>query len=172
MADRGEQRRTHPIRFGERARGGGLLGEPLLPQCESGLGSERLDDAPIAGVERVAAQHQGQLTTVARVAGSRDGNLDVTLARERTRSATHARCDLPRRGVVLELGAARHLGSTLQQRDRFQAEGLPQPLQQRGEGTVTTQDAAGDRGQGGGFGAGLGSLAGSPRSQVDHGADR
>ena len=53
VADCGEQCRTHPVRFGEGARGGSLLGEPLLSQGESGLGGERLDDAPVAGVERV-----------------------------------------------------------------------------------------------------------------------
>jgi hypothetical protein len=34
-----------------------LLGEPLLPEREGGLGSERLDDAPVTGFEGVAAQH-------------------------------------------------------------------------------------------------------------------
>ena len=57
MAHCGEQCRTHPIRFGEGPRGGSFLGEPFLPQCESGLGSEGLNNAPVVGVEGVPAQH-------------------------------------------------------------------------------------------------------------------
>ena len=61
MADRGEQRGAHPVGLGERPGGGGLLGEALLAQRDRGLGGERLDDAPVGGGQRPAAQHQGEL---------------------------------------------------------------------------------------------------------------
>ena len=60
VADRGEQRGAHPVGLGERPGGGGLLGEPFLAQRDGGLGGERLDDAPVGGLQPPAAEHDGQ----------------------------------------------------------------------------------------------------------------
>ena len=50
----------------------GLLGEALLAQRDGGLGGERLDDAPVGGGQRPAAQHQGEVVV--------DGHVGVALA--------------------------------------------------------------------------------------------
>ena len=60
----------------------------------------------------------------------------------------------------------------LQQRDRGQAEGLPHPLQQRRQRRLAPQHAAGEGAQGLGLRGRAGRLPGTPRGQVDHGADQ
>ena len=173
VADRGEQCGTHPVRFGERARCGSLLGEPLLPQCESGLGGERLDDAPVAGVEGVAAQHQGQL------APSLPGSPAAVTGTSTSPSPGNAQGGPPTHAATCHAaGSCWSSGppGTSARRSSSVTDSRPKVSRSRSSSAVRGRSprkhAAGDRGQGGGFGAGLGSLAGSPRGQVDHGADR
>ena len=164
VADRGEQRGAHPVDLGERPGGGGLLGEPLLPQRDGGLGGERLDHPAVGGGERMSAQDEGELVV--------DGDLDVALGRGEAGLVADGGGDPPGVGVMCRSGPGGRVGAAFQQGDAGEAEGFPELVEQRGQRAGAAQHAAGQGGQGLGLGAGAGGLAGAAGGQVDGGADR
>ena len=153
VADRGQQRGAQPVGLGQRPDRGGLLGQPLLPQRDRGLGGEGLDHPPVGGGERVSAQDQGEVVV------DRD-------RRRRPRRASGTAGRRPRRrparrpGRAADVRAGGRVGSALQQGHAGEAERLAELVEQRGQRPAAAQHAAGEGGQCLGLGAGARPLRG------------
>ena len=164
VADRGEQRGAHPVRGGQRPGGGGLLGEPLLAQRDGGLGGERLDDAPVGGLQPSAAEHDGDPVV--------DRYRRLTAFGRAGRALADAGHHTP--GVLLAgpFRAPAGVLGQLQDAHRAQPEGLPELFQQGGQWAFAAQHATGDGGEGLRVGGGAGGLPGTPGGHVDDPAHR
>jgi hypothetical protein len=122
VADRREQGRPHPVGLGQRQRLGGLLGQPLLAQRDGGLRGERLDDPPVAGLQRAAPQHQREVVA--------DRHVARTLGRGVARSVPLGGRDPPGGRVPPAVRHVDRARRALQQRHRLQPEHLAKLPQQ------------------------------------------
>ena len=161
VADRGEQRGAHPVGLGDRPGGCGLGGQPLLLERGGRVGGEGAEHPAVGGAQRAAAQGHQQ----------RGGDLHVgvRVLRAGHRGAAGAGHRGPVRG-----GRGRHpgrLGGPFQQRDRFHAERLADPVEHRFQGLLAAQHAAGRGHQQLGLGGGPGRLLAAPGGVVHHLAD-
>ena len=93
VADRVQQRGPHPVGLGQRPGLLGLLGQPLLPKRDRGLGGERLEDPPVVGAQRPTAQDQGEVLA--------DRDLGLALVRSRAGLTADRGDDPPRLWVAL-----------------------------------------------------------------------
>ncbi len=149
VADRGQQRGAHLVGGRQRFRLLGGFGQTLLAQRHRDLGGEGLQDAAVGGVEERAARRQDQVVV----------DDDVGVAGRRVRRSGGP-------PVVAMMFQVLVSGARSSRVTRRQAEGLPQPRQQRRQGRLAAQHVAGQGRQDLGVGAGLGRLPGSPCRQV------
>ena len=152
VADGGQQRGADLVGLGERRRLGRGPAEPDVVEDDGGLGRERADQALVLGLEQAVRAGPG-----------RAGPRPAPRCRRRWAGRTA--------GPALAT-AAQPSSVALQQGDRGEAEGLPDPLQHLRQRLLAAQHAAGEVGQGARLGGCPGRLPGAPRRQVDRRADQ
>ncbi len=154
MADGGEQRGPDPVALGEPAGLLGLAHQTLTVEDDGGLGGERAEHPAVLGGQHPAGQREGQVVA--------DRHVDVGVVGPAHRGGPH------RPGA----GPRLHVAAALQQGDGLHREGLADPLQQRVQGGLAAQHAAGEEGEDLRLGAQPGGLVGAAGREVHHGGDR
>ena len=167
MADGVEQRGPHPVGLDDGHRGLGCLGEAALLVGHGDLGGEGGEYALVLGGQCAPAQREDQVVS--------DGDLGVAVLGSQARvvaDAGHAGPGAAQaaRGVRAWCGAdaGGGVGVAAQQGDAVHGERLADPVEQRGQGLLAAQQAAGEGRHGLGLGVRAGRLGVSACGQVDH----
>lgn len=151
MADGGEEGGADAVALGELLGPVGLLPQAPAVHGHRRLGGEGGQHPTVLGRQDAAGQGQGHVVA--------DRHVDVRLVG----------CGTGAWARVADTGPGCHVALPLQQRHRFHAEGLADPLQQFVETRFAAQDAAGEEGEDLRLGAQPGGLVGAACREVHHG---